>query len=250
MEGKNMYLTIDIGNTLQKAGVFSDDAELVENIAKTELDESDIADLCEKHLIKYSIISSVGARNVDVEAYLNRNTTLLPFSHETPLPIRIDYDEPQTLGLDRIADAVAAHTTFPDKNVLSIQAGTCLVMDFVTKDGVFKGGSISPGLDMRFAALHHYTQRLPLVKKREIDFHIGHSTRQSIESGVINGIADEINGAISRYKQQFGEIQIVLTGGNKNDLEKSIKNTIFAPSNFILYGLCKVLIFNVEKGRI
>ena len=168
------------------------------------------------------------------------------FSHKTSLPICIKYKTPETLGLDRIANAVAANALFPNENVLSIQAGTCLVMDFVTKDAEYLGGSIAPDLEMRFSALHHFTKRLPLVKKQKINYFIGKTTEESIRSGVLNGIADEINGAIERYREQFGELKIILTGGNKNDLENSIKSTIFAAPNLVLNGLHKILTFNAK----
>lgn len=242
-----MYLVIDIGNSFQKAAVFSPAGELLcLEIQKILLSEH-IKPLIEKYKVAHSIISTVGPENDKITTLLAQYTHLLPFTHSTPLPITIDYKQPETLGLDRIANSVAAHCSFPHDNVLSIQAGTCLVMDFTTKDGVYCGGSISPGINMRFAAIHHFTDKLPQFEKREIHFLVGDTTQHSIESGVMNGIVDEINGAIERYNKEFGKIKIVLTGGDKNDLQNSIKNAIFAASNFVLLGLYQILKFNVGE---
>ena len=239
-------LTIDIGNTLQKAAVFSEDGKMLFFCDKEHLTEEDLLPVIEEFSVTHSILSSVGESAEILANFLKKTTNLLVFSHKTSLPICIKYKTPETLGLDRIANAVAANALFPNENVLSIQAGTCLVMDFVTKDAEYLGGSIAPGLEMRFSALHHFTKRLPLVKKQKINYFIGKTTEESIRSGVLNGIADEINGAIERYREQFGELKIILTGGNKNDLENSIKSTIFAAPNLVLNGLHKRLTFNVK----
>ena len=241
------YLAIDIGNTLQKAAVFSEDGKLLVFCEKERLTESDLRSVMEGNGVGHSILSSVGEAADDLKSFLQETTNLLVFNHKTPLPIRIQYETPETLGLDRIANAVAANALFPNENVLSIQAGTCLVMDFVTKEAEYLGGSIAPGLEMRFSALHHFTKRLPLVGKEGERPLVGASTETSIRSGVFNGICNEIDGAIEQYRNRFGEVKVILTGGNKNDLEKSIKNAIFAAPNSVLYGLYKILIFNVEE---
>ena len=214
---------------------------------KERISESDLHSLIEKYAIGHSVLSSVGEAADDLKAFLQETTNLLVFNHETSLPIRLCYETPETLGLDRIANAVAANALFPNENVLSIQVGTCLVMDFVTKEAEYLGGSIAPGLDMRFSALRHFTKRLPLVGKEGERPLVGASTETSIRSGVFNGICNEIDGAIEQYRKRFGEVKVILTGGNKNDLENSIKNTIFAAPNSVLYGLYKILIFNVEE---
>lgn len=242
----NNFLTIDIGNTLQKAAVFSEEGKMLFFFEKEKLTKDDISPIFTEFSIEGSILSSVGETADDLKLFLKESSNLLVFDHTTPLPIAIRYGTPETLGLDRIANAVAANALFPNENVLSIQAGTCLVMDFVTKEAEYLGGSIAPGIEMRFAALHHFTKRLPLVSKEGAPPFIGTTTETSIRSGVIHGICNEIDGAVERYKTQFGEVKVILTGGNKNDLENSIKSTIFAAPNLVLYGLYKILTFNAE----
>lgn len=244
-----MYLAIDIGNTRQKAAVFSSEGEQLAVVSEQLLPTATISQLIEQYKVTHSILSSVGVERTDIRQLLAERTLLTDFTHSTPLPTIIDYQTPQTLGLDRIASAVAAHSFFPHENVLAIQAGTCLVTDFVTADGHYLGGSISPGLDMRLAALHHFTQRLPKVERQPVSKLTGTTTEESILNGVTYGIVDEINGIIERYQQQYETIKVVFTGGNKDDLQNSIKFPIFAASNIVLYGLYKILIFNA-KGKI
>lgn len=242
-----MYIAIDIGNTLQKAAVFPDDGEkLLTTITEQQLSTAQISQLLNEFPVTHSILSSVGSERSDIRQLVAERTLLTDFTHTTPLPIQIDYQSPETLGLDRIASAVAAHALFPSENVLAIQAGTCLVTDFVTADGHYLGGSISPGLDMRLSALHHFTQRLPLIKRHTIETLVGRNTEESILTGVTHGMEDEINGIIERYQQHYKTLQVVFTGGNKDDLQNSIKFPIFAASNLVLLGLCKILTFNAE----
>ena len=241
-----MFLAIDIGNTRQKAAIYTADGELVRLIDEAQLTRNCLNDLMQEFTLDSAIISSVSDEKSarELAGWMRERTKVIEFTHQAKLPIRIAYETPETLGLDRIAVAVAAHCHYPGDNVLVIQAGTCLVTDFVTAEGVYLGGSISPGLQMRFEALHHYTQRLPLVKIEPTTEFIGTTTERSILSGIMFGIKDEINGTIERYRQQFGEVKVVLTGGNKNDLELSIKNTIFAANYFVLDGLYNILRIN------
>lgn len=240
-------MVIDIGNTLQKVAVFSADGEelLFRQFSCIEL--ADIQSLFYQFPVSRSILSSVGEEKRDIEHFLDKESRYIPFSYQLKLPIRIRYDNPETLGSDRIANAVASYLSYPGTPVLSIQAGSCLVYDCIDENGTYLGGAISPGIEMRFKALQHFTKRLPLLSKSEVSFLIGQSTQQSIESGVINGVKNEIEGFISSYQDQFKGLQVLLSGGDSYYLQKSIKNTIFVGSNFVLKGLHKILTINVEK---
>ena len=106
------------------------------------------------------------------------------------------------------------------------------------------GGAISPGLEMRYKALHEHTSKLPLLSKNEVYRRTGFSTTESIHSGVINGVLCEIEGVIAQYKQDFNDLTVVLTGGDTKFLSKQLKNSIFANQNFLLQGLNKILTHN------
>ena len=180
--------------------------------------------------------------------WLDERTQLQRFSASCLLPINIQYATPKTLGTDRIANAVGANALYPNRNILSIMAGTCLVADFVNEKGEYLGGSIAPGVRMRFQALSQLTARLPFVEPKKIDFFVGDSTENSILSGVMNGITQEIEGLIRQYSRHYDRLKVILSGGDAELLQNSIKKRIFAAQNPILVGLHKILVLNASKS--
>lgn len=240
-----MNLVIDIGNTLQKCAIFDNNDQEVyfqihENITIAILDNIFI-----KYKIERSIYCSVSKSDSEILHYLKNHSHCIVFNHQVKLPITIEYENIETLGLDRIANGVGAASLFPGENCLSIQAGTCMVYDFIDKKGIFQGGAISPGLKMRLKSLHDQTEKLPLLELDTINYFLGKNTQQSIKSGVINGVIFEIDGQIESYKTQFNPLKVVITGGDMFFLQNSIKNQIFATPNLVLIGLNKILKLNV-----
>jgi type III pantothenate kinase len=240
-----MNLVIDIGNSLHKIGVFNSNDELLFIDSIQNLSSEYLKDLMATYTIKNSILSEVGTINSSIMETLQNNTRFVPFTNSLRLPIQLAYLTPESLGKDRIASSVAAQNLFPGENCLVIQAGSCIVYDFTDQTGTFQGGAISPGLNMRFQALHHQTARLPLIKMTTINYFLGKDTQQSIKSGVINGVLFEIDGQINAYNTEYKEINTLLTGGDMTYLQKSIKNQIFATPNLVLIGLNKILNLNV-----
>lgn len=243
---QGMDLVIDIGNTLHKIAVF-DKENIVFSCQYEKLEAEELTSVLNTYPISRSILSSVTENYEELAAILESRSEYIRYDRNVLLPISIDYETGHTLGPDRIANAVAANSRFPSQNVLSVQSGTCLVYDFIDERGVYQGGAISPGLEMRFKALHHFTHKLPLVTLKEIDHFIGRSTQQSMESGVINGVIHEINGFITQYENQYPGIRVLLSGGDSGYLQKSIKNAIFVGSNFILFGLHEILKLNAHQ---
>ncbi len=239
------YLVIDIGNTAQKAALFDEQGEEKGWMRKSFFSCDDIDDFLAGHAVTAAIVSSVGEAPTAIEDFLRTRTRTLTFSPQLRLPVRLRYATPHTLGTDRIAGAVGAHTLFPGCNVLAIQVGSCLVADFVTAGGEYLGGSIAPGLRMRLRALNQFTARLPLLEAKPIDYLVGDSTEKSILSGVTNGLTYEIDGLISQYQTQFSDVKAVLTGGDAPLLTNSLKNSIFAAPNLVLSGLYEILKLNV-----
>jgi len=239
-----LNLIIDIGNTLQKIAVFNHD-ENVYCQSFQRITEDNLTLVLNKFPIIFSIISSVANLDKHVVKFLDANTKMIHYSHQTKLPVKILYQSAETLGLDRIANAVGAATLFPEKNVLSVQAGTCLVLDFVNEKGEYLGGSISPGMKMRFDALHHNTKKLPLLRVTDNGSDlIGLNTTASINCGVIKGMCYEIDGFIEDYHARFESLIVLLTGGDADYLQKLIKNTIFATPNLVLKGLNEIINYN------
>ena len=242
-----MDLVIDIGNTLQKLAVFSEEGVLIDLFSEKKLSISFLETLFCQYPIERAIVSSVREDDNAALRWLEEKTQLIRFSATCRLPVRLKYATPETLGTDRIANAVGANALYPNRNVLSIMAGTCLVADFVNEKGEYLGGSIAPGVRMRFQALSQFTARLPLVEPENIDFFVGDNTHNSILSGVMNGITQEINGIIRQYSRHYTHLKVILSGGDAELLQNSIKKRIFAAQNPILVGLHKILILNASK---
>ena len=241
-----MNLVIDIGNTLQKIAVFHND-EMVYCQSFPVITESILISIINQFPVKYSIISSVDEVDTQVVDFLKNKTQRISYSHETEIPVTILYKTAETLGLDRIANAVGAAALFPNQNTLSIQAGTCLVFDFVNEKNEYLGGSISPGLKMRFEALHEKTKKLPLIKKQDycLDF-LGIDTSSSILCGVVRGMLYEIDGFINDYIAKYKKIKILLTGGDAGYLHKLLKNTTTHIPNLVLTGLNEIIKKNMD----
>jgi len=239
-----MQLVIDIGNTRVKAGIF-DKNELLHFFVFQSYEEFIEANLPEKFSISKCIIASVVAEFDVISDFIRKTCSVFVFTSQTPSPLKNLYQSAHTLGSDRLAAAVGGNYAFPNQNLLVIDAGTCIKYNFVSAANEYLGGAISPGLQMRFKALNHYTSGLPLIELNE-NFNelIGNTTQNSILSGVEIGSIAEINGIIERYQAQYPTLKTVLTGGDVNFFEKRLKNSIFADPYLILKGLNVILNFN------
>lgn len=240
-----MNLTIDIGNTRVKAALFNQN-ELLE-IKHFDTLNSLVSDTNFIKKAKQTIIGSVVDGLENEIQKLQTITSLQIFTTNTKIPLKNQYQSVSTLGSDRLAASIGAYYLYPDKNVLTIDAGTCIKYNFCNEKKEYLGGAISPGISMRFKALHQYTSKLPLI---EADFSytnlIGNTTQNSILSGVLNGAVAEIDGIINQYKQQFPDLICVLTGGDSEYLAKRLKNSIFVHQNLVLKGLNDILNYNLD----
>jgi type III pantothenate kinase len=233
-----MLLAIDIGNSYIKCAVFEQNTLLQKFVFKQDQAQINFEIILKKHpKITKGIISSVANLSENTFLYLKEKLNLVEISHETLFPFSNNYKTKETLGIDRLVLSAGAVLSFKNQNRLIIDAGTCITYDYVDSKNEYQGGAISPGLSLRYKSLNNYTAKLPLLENKEIDFLIGKSTSESIYSGVINGLINEINGFITQYKELDKDLTIILTGGDADFLAKSIKNTIFANSNFYTY--CK-----------
>jgi type III pantothenate kinase len=243
-----MNLIIDVGNSFVKLAVFYDGKLRHKQIVELEYVLEEIGVLRSQYSnINRAIISSVGKiEKRDIKA-INEYFDLLVLDSETQLPFDNLYKTPKTLGVDRIALVCAAVKLFPRENVLIIDSGTCITYDFVNSKNNYLGGAISPGLNMRYQSLNNLTANLPLLKAAIPNDVIGNSTEESIHSGVVNGILNEIDGTIEMYKSKYSDLTVILTGGDAKFLSKQLKSSIFANSNFLLEGLDYILQFNTNE---
>ncbi|MEN8776864.1 MAG: type III pantothenate kinase [Polaribacter sp.] len=242
-----MNLIVDIGNTRVKAAVFKGDNLLELLVFDKEKIISEIKKNIKIKSISHVILSNVASISLQKIEQLQKMATVMVVSSNLKIPFINLYQTPKTLGVDRIALVAAAVKQFANKNVLVIDAGTCITFDFVNSNLEYLGGAISPGIKMRYKALQKFTANLPLLYSEKLDSFIGKNTHESIISGVLNGVTNEIEGVISQYEEKFSDLTIVLTGGDTNFLSKQLKSSIFANQNFLLQGLNEILKLNTSK---
>ena len=239
-----MNLIIDIGNTTTKVAIF-DGEELIKHQILKQPSLSAIILFSKEHNISNSIISSVKQKDSICNELITHFNALF-LTHKTEIPISTNYNTPETLGKDRLAGIVGANTSFPNKNILLIDAGSCITFDFFL-DGKYCGGRISLGLQMRYNALHTFTNQLPQISVSDMHFTFGKDTSSSIISGVQQGAIDEMDTVIDTFRKENKDSIVILCGGDHNFFDKHLKNSIFVDPFIVLKGLNIILEFNAKK---
>lgn len=234
MSSLKRYLVVDAGNTRIKAAVFNgEEISEIHHFANTELQQlkSFLID------IRYheAILSSVRSPK-ETQWMLQLMPGAKLFRIQAKLPIQLEYETPETLGADRLANAIAAFH-IAHGNSLVIDVGTCIKFDFVDQNGRYQGGSISPGIQLRYKSMNSFTAALPLINITEPAKLIGKSTVDCMHSGVIGGIQAEINQFILNYKTVYQDLSIFVTGGDAQHFDFESKNSIFVNENLTLFGL-------------
>jgi len=236
-------LSIDIGNTRIKAGVFeSNTLERVFNFENME----GLMLFCENLDTNTPIIIS-SVTNDDLSSFQKDFKNLVILNSSTKLPVINNYKTPETLGNDRLSAVVGAVSLFPGENNLVIDAGTCIKYDFINSQAEYGGGSISPGTEIRFKALNHFTGKLPLVEKSKSFDLIGDSTTNAILSGVMFGTYLEMQGFINLYSEKNDNLKVIITGGDSAFFFDRLKGTIFAEPDLVLKGLFEILKYNAPN---
>jgi type III pantothenate kinase len=236
-------LAVDIGNTAVKYALFEDETLVFSGLVPEEQ-----ALLQDERLAQPDnlIVASVRAQPSALLHRLPVPGKVLALTFETPVPVTNRYETPQTLGADRLAAVIGANYLFPEADCLVIDAGTCITTDFVDRDKNYHGGSIALGLEMKFRALHTFTQRLPLIQRTpEIGPLAGRNTAEAIRSGVLHGTVAELNGIIDAYRQHSPALKVVFCGGDAAFFETNLKAPIFVVPELVLIGLNRILNYNV-----
>ncbi|BFG70844.1 type III pantothenate kinase [Sediminibacterium sp. KACHI17] len=237
-------LCFDFGNTRLKCAVF--EGKELKEVLVLESDDIDIVDaVLDQYQPKKAILSSVIKHNPVIEKLLTEKTRFHKLGHTSKLPFTTPVGKPETIGADRLAICAAAVDLFPNQHNLAIGLGTCITYNYINKAHEFLGGSISPGMTMRFRAMHEQTALLPMV---EPDHHfplIGFDTKTNLQSGVIMGMAKEIDGIIDAYALKFNNFNVLLTGGDMAFFVPHLKNRIFADPYLIFKGLYAICEHNI-----
>jgi type III pantothenate kinase len=236
-------LCLDFGNTRMKCGVFVDGEFQEEQILENDHEDT-IRALLDRYQPSRTILSSVIHHNPRMEELLRATTHFHKLDHHSKVPVTTPVGKPETIGADRLALVVAAVTLFPGKNNLVIGLGSAITYNYINKGKEFIGGGISPGMEMRFKSLHEYTARLPLVKA-DWNFPLaGYDTRTNILSGVILGMAKEIDGIIGAYQEKYDNFNVLMSGGDSAYFIRHLKSKIFADPYLIYKGLYAISEFN------
>lgn len=240
-------LCFDFGNTRLKCAIFS--GRELKDVLVLENDSNEvIEDLIKQYQPQKSILSSVINHNPSIETILAEKTQFHKLGHTSKLPFSTPVGKPETIGADRLAICAASVDLFPNQHNLAIGLGTCITYNYINKAHEFLGGSISPGLTMRFRAMHEQTALLPLVTP---DYHvplIGYDTKTNLQSGVILGMAKEIDGIIEAYALKFNNFNVLLTGGDMAFFVPHLKNRIFADPYLIFKGLYAICEYNTIQN--
>ena len=239
-----MNVVVDYGNSSAKVGIFEDHVLVKQNTFTTS---AALKEFLQNFSGDHFIISTVTKDANEVSSWVGNVKRKFILNPDLPLPIKNRYSTPTTLGVDRIAGVCGAQRMFPDTNCLVIDAGSCITYDFLDSDGNFLGGGISPGMRMRFSAVHTFTARLPLISPAENVPLVGDSTETCIQSGVIHGCVAEMDGIIAQYGRKFSSLKVILSGGDARFFENKLKGFIFAVPELVLSGLNSILIHNVRS---
>ncbi len=234
-----MNLIIDCGNTNLKYFIFKDQTLVLSNFFKWEDNWSlkikdKISDL--KNILLSDVTGKYNRDELE-KIFPNKKIHEVKSLH---FPFETDYNR-ECLGVDRIGLITAAINKFPKEDCLVIDAGSCLTFDLISSKSIHKGGFISPGLLIRYKSLYDYTTSLPLIELEDKKMEIGKDTKNSIQSGTLEGFIFEINGQIQKFKRKTPNLRVILTGGDAKYLYKRIKNSIFAEQEFLASGLNNLL---------
>lgn len=235
-------VTIDIGNTRVKVAIFDENGGLIDLF--TDPDLADLLVLNEGAKVIYSSVRNLDSVDFP-EGHLQalKRCHAVEFNHELCGDLTIEIEQIETLGKDRLAAVMGAKFLVPGKDVMVIDAGTCMTYDYLLKDSKYIGGAISMGLNMRYLSLHEFTSKLPKLSNGDelaesmVGVDIGGHTQAAIQSGVLGSIFDEIGSRIDRFRAKFADSAIILTGGDADFLVKHIKNEIFVEPLLVHYGL-------------
>jgi type III pantothenate kinase len=238
-----MNLVVDSGNTRIKVGLFKD-RELIKK--ESFLDLTNLKNFIGATRVDHILVSSVNHDPAEILSWSSTTGKKISLTSSLPLPIRVAYQTPHTLGVDRLAAVCGAQDLFPDRNCLVIDAGTCINYELLDEKSVYHGGAISPGISMRFEAMHTFTARLPLVSAEENIGLTGNTTETCLQSGVMNGVLAEVTGFIKQYQDLYPDLTVIMCGGDYPFFENRVKPAIFVAPELVLMGLNRILRYHVE----
>ncbi len=232
-------LCLDFGNTRQKCAIFNNE-ELEEIVVFSENLLEELNQIIQTHQPQYSILSSVIIHDSFIESLLKEKTNFHLLNYQSQLPITTPVGKPETIGADRLALCSASADLFGKNHKLIIGLGSCITFNFVNKFNEFLGGSISPGMLMRFKSMNDYTALLPIVQAEHQFPLIGYDTKTNLLSGVLFGLSKELDGIAELYAEKYNNIKLLLTGGDAEFFSQHLKNNFQYEPNLLFKGLLAI----------
>lgn len=232
----SVSLCFDFGNTRKKVAVFNND-QLSKVLVLEDDASATIESLVNTYKPKKTILSSVINHNTEIEKILGEHSKFHVLNYKTVLPVTTPVGKPETIGADRLALAAGGIHFYPGKHLLIVGLGTCITLNFVNKYKELIGGSISPGLKMRLKALQYYTAKLPLITPKADLPLIGYDTETNILSGVILGMAYELDGFVDAYTARYDNLTVLISGGDTGYMVSHMKNNVIADPDLLFKGL-------------
>ena len=224
-----MILVFDVGNTETTIGLFTGDElrghwRIISGVERTADEFAvllrgllDLAGFASEE-ISGAAIGSVVPRITDPLLAACRSLatgSVILVDARAPLPIRVDVDEPLTVGADRLINTLAASRLYK-RDAIVVDMGTATTFDCITGDGVFIGGVIAPGVQTALDTLVRRTSKLPATELVVPPNVIGRRTEDCIRAGVMFGQAEAIDGIVRRIKKEWPGSEtpmVVATGG-------------------------------------
>ena len=241
-----MYLILDFGNTLVKEFLYQKETLVASTVIPYKTLSAALLATQKKHpKITHILVSDVWGKGVATVSKIFKGIPLFNCTLALKMPFTTTYESPKTLGADRIALLAAMRLAYPKQNVLGIDLGSCITYDYLDAEGCHRGGSISPGFQMRYKSVHAYTGKLPKLEPKKPHSPLAVDTENSLHAGIYFGILHEIEGQIEYYKSRFENLTVIFVGGDAQRLPMPFKNGIFAPENFSANGLRHILEINI-----
>ena len=257
-----MLLTIDIGNTNLTLGLFQHQSlgphwrlatdhermadeyglQMLGLLAHARIPVSAISAVC-----LASVVPQLTGRVIQAcELYLNQKPFII--SAEITTGVTILYDNPRSVGVDRIADAAAVMALYGGPACV-VDFGTATTFNAITAAGEYLGGAITPGLNIAADALFHHTAKLPRVDLDAPPSVIGRNTVHAMQSGLLFGYVSLVEGMIARFKAELGPgTRVIATGGLSEIIARHTASIDILDPWLTLHGLRILWELNHPQG--
>lgn len=232
---------MDIGNTTLKATLW-DGNEVVDAVSLPTDEQATVVDVLATWSKKEGRSHEIWALSSGtVTGTWAEDWNVQFLSKDMPMPLKHKYQSFESLGMDRWVMANAAALDH-GPNFLLVTVGTCITYN-VVNEGVYLGGAISPGAQMRLDAMHSGTHALPqlTLDLKGAEVLAGADTQRSMQVGALQGLHHEIESLISAYLAQYELPLALIVGTHAKTLLAGLKKHIFAPNNYELEALKKVV---------